>query len=32
VLFRLLTLWLAVALGGVFFLYSSLIQKDIRLT
>ena len=32
VLIRLLTLWLAVALGGVCFLYSSLIQKDIRLT
>ena len=32
VLIRLLTLWLAVALGGVCFLYSSFIQKDIRLT
>ena len=32
VLIRLLTLWLAVALGGVCFLYSSLIEKDISLT
>jgi len=32
VLIRLLTLWWAVALGGVCFLYSSLIRKDISLT